>query len=88
MYSVEYHKRVIKFLAKKDLKFRTQVLDTFDDIAKNPYTSNYDIKSLKNTQDNRYRLRLGKYRFIYKIMDEEILIFVDDADSKGGIYKA
>jgi len=87
MYSVQYHKRVIKFLGKRDLKFRTQILDMFDDIAKNPYASNYDIKPLKNSQNNKYRLRIGKYRFIYKIIDEEILIFVDDADSRGGIYK-
>ncbi len=87
MYSVEYHKRVIKFLAKKDLKFKIQVLDIFDDIAKNPHASNYDIKPFKNAQNNKYRLRIGKYRFIYKIINEEICIYVDDADSRGGIYK-
>ena len=47
MYKVDYHKRVIKFLSKKDYKFKEQILDIFDDIAKDPYSSEYDIKPYK-----------------------------------------
>ena len=87
MYRVDYHKRVIKFLSKKDYKFKKQILDIFDDIAKDPYTSDYDIKPYKCSYNNTYRLRVGKYRYIYRIFDEEILILVSDADSRGSIYK-
>jgi len=87
MYRLDYHKKVIKFLAKQDLKFREKVLDIFDEIAKNPYISNYDIKPYKTSQNNHYRLRIGKYRFIYKIDVDEIVIFIIDADSRGDIYK-
>lgn len=87
MYRIDYHKRVIKFLAKQDLKFREKVLDIFDEIAKDPYNSNYDIKPYKSSQNDNYRLRIGKYRFIYKIDGDEIVIYVSDADSRGNIYK-
>ena len=87
MYKIDYHKRVLKFLAKKDYKFKKQILDTFDDIASNPYNTNYDIKPFKCSANNRYRLRIGKYRFLYTILDEQILITVDDANSRGKIYK-
>jgi len=87
VYKLDYHKRVIKFLAKQDLKFREKVLDIFDEIAVNPYSSNYDIKPYKSPHNNSYRLRLGKYRFIYKIDANEIVIYVSDADSRGDVYK-
>jgi len=87
MYKLDYHKSVIKFLAKQDLKFREKILDIFDEIAANPYESNYDVKPFKSSQNNYYRLRVGKYRFIYKIDLDEIVIYVNDADSRGGIYK-
>lgn len=87
MYKLDYHKKVIKFLAKQDLKFIEKVLDIFDEIAIDPYNSNYDIKPYKSSQNNYYRLRIGKYRFIYKIDSNEIIIYVSNADSRGDIYK-
>ena len=89
MYKIDYHKRVIKFLVKQDLKFKNQVLDTFEKIALNPYVSTYDIKPLKDSDsvNTKFRLRIGKYRFIYKIVDSQLLIKVADAGSRGDIYK-
>ncbi len=34
-----------------------------------------------------FRLRIGKYRAIFRIIDHQILIFVFDSDSRGDIYK-
>ncbi len=34
-----------------------------------------------------FRLRVGKYRFLYTVIDDEILIYVYKADSRGDIYK-
>lgn len=87
MYSLDYHKKVIKFLAKQDLKFREKILSIFDEIAINPYNSEYDIKPYKTTTNNHFRLRVGKYRFIYKIDADEIIIYVSDANSRGDVYK-
>ena len=86
MYKVEYHKRVIKFLSKQNLDFRKKVLDSFDEIALTPHQNNFDIKPMQGEKDN-YRLRLGKYRIIFEIKDEQLLIKVIDAGSCGDIYK-
>ncbi|WP_366141588.1 hypothetical protein [uncultured Helicobacter sp.] len=32
-------------------------------------------------------MRIGKYRILYEIRDEEILIYAYDADSRGDVYK-
>ncbi len=37
--------------------------------------------------EDDYRLRIGKYRFLYHVMDQKVLIFFYDAGSRGDIYK-
>jgi len=51
-----------------------------------PYKNNLDIKSL-SVEKNRYRLRIWKYRFLYEVFDEIILISFFKADTRGWIYK-
>lgn len=60
-----------------------------------PYNIEYHkdfIKFLKKHQDiqakaNHYHLRIGKYRFLYEVLESEILIYAYKADSRGDIYK-
>ena len=86
-YSVDYHKKVIKFLAKQDIDFRIKILNIFEDIALNPFENSCDIKPYKSKTPNQYRLRVGKYRFIYEIKNDVLCIYVSDAGSRGSIYK-
>lgn len=32
-------------------------------------------------------MRIGKYRFLYEVIDDIILVYFYDADSRGDIYK-
>ncbi|EHE0558430.1 hypothetical protein J0E37_000517 [Campylobacter upsaliensis] len=55
-------------------------------------TSKQFDKFLAKHQDiqakaNHYRLRIGKYRFLYEVLESEILIYAYKADSRGDIYK-
>jgi mRNA interferase RelE/StbE len=34
-----------------------------------------------------YRLRIGQYRLIYQIKDDELIIFIFKAGNRGDIYK-
>jgi len=86
-YNIEYHKRVIKFLSKQDIEFRKKILNIFEDIALNPFENSYDVKPYKSNTTNQYRLRVGKYRFIYEVKNDILHIFVSDAGSRGSIYK-
>ncbi len=86
-YEVKYHKSVIKFLQKQNKDFAKRVLDSFDEIASNPLGSTQDVKPLSGSPKNHYRLRIGKFRFLYELIDDELLIYCYDGDSRGGIYK-
>lgn len=85
MYKIQMSKIVDNFLAKHS-DIRQRVLDKLEILAQNPYKNTLDIQKLQG-RDNRYRLRVGKYRILYEIIENQILIYAYDADSRGGIYK-
>lgn len=82
-YKIELNKKVKKFLANHELVAR-QFYDKIYYLVDNNL-QNIDIKKL-SWQDNKYRLRIWKYRFLYEIIDDKILIFFYDANSRWDIY--
>lgn len=85
-YNIQLNKTVQKFLKKADkwvvLSFRVKL----EIMQYNPLDTSLDIKPYKWFPWH-YRLRVGKYRFIFEIVEQEIIIYFYDADSKGDIYK-
>jgi mRNA interferase RelE/StbE len=87
MYKVKYHKQVIKFLQKQNKEIAKRVVNFFDELKYDlKIMSNYDVKELKGLK-NRYRLRVSKFGVIFSIINNELVIEVIKADSRGGIYK-
>lgn len=85
MYKLETSKALDKFLDKhRDLS--AKIIAKLELIAQNPYNNNLDIAKLQG-YENHYRLRVSKYRILYEILEQEILIYAYDADSRGDIYK-
>jgi mRNA interferase RelE/StbE len=95
-YEIELHKRVEKFLRKQDKAFLQRVDSVFEKLSKNPLNfKELDIKHLEGG-NNDYRLRIGKYRFIYTIIENKLVIYIIenklviyiyDGGSRGDIYK-
>ena len=56
-------------------------LEYFDDVF-----DTLDIKKLK-WYENRYRLRVGKYRILFEKYEDKLVILVIDVWSRGDIYK-
>lgn len=86
MYKIILHKRVLKFINNRTYKEKQNIKQKLEILQKNPYPTNYniDLKKLKNK--NGFRLRIGKFRFIYDVVDEELIIYMEKADSRGDIY--
>ena len=84
-YRLETSKVVDKFLDKhKDM--RQRVLQKLEILAQNPYQNTLDIAKLDG-YEHHYRLRVGKYRLLYEIIESQILIYAYDIDSRGDVYK-
>ena len=85
MYKLELDKKVRKFL-KTHPDIATRFFYVMKELTKNPYTSLLDIKKLAGSV-NHYRLRIWKYRFLYEVRENEILIYFYKADSRWNVYK-
>jgi mRNA interferase RelE/StbE len=86
-YRVELHKRVEKFLRKQDKSFLQRVDTIFTKLSENPLNfKELDIKNLEGSKDD-YRIRIGKYRFIYTIIENKLVVYIYDGGSRGDIYK-
>ena len=84
-YFVSLDKKVKKILAKNENLARL-FYRQLNVLLNNPYNNILDIKKLK-WQKNIYRLRIWKYRFLYEIFEDRILIFFFDVGSRWDIYK-
>jgi len=85
-YKVKYKKKAVKFI-KSNKKIGIKFHKIFSEIAEDyEKVELYDIKKMK-TFENTNRLRVGKYRAIFTIENNILVIEVLDIDSRGGIYK-
>jgi len=87
MYQLELSSKVKKFILKRTPKEQKKLIEIFETLQENPYENDLSIKPMKVENSNEYRLRFGKYRIIYEVIDNELLIYLIDADSRGDIYK-
>ncbi|MEN9847533.1 MAG: hypothetical protein RL368_273 [Pseudomonadota bacterium] len=85
-YQLLLHKRVTKFIQKcLDKQLISQKLEL---LKQNPYVNpQLDIKIMQG-YENLYRLRVGQYRFIYQVKENELIIFMLKAGQRGDIYKS
>ncbi|RBQ31096.1 hypothetical protein CRU92_09310 [Arcobacter sp. FW59] len=84
-YRLILKKSVIKFVEKRNQKDRENINSKFKILKNNPYPNSLlDIKKLANS--SFYRLRINNYRFIYEILDDELIILMIDANNRGDIY--
>ena len=84
-YKLKLSKNVIKFLVKNEKLsslFYKQILV----LIENPFNNNLDIKILK-WYKNKYRLRIWKFRFLYEIYNDELIVYFFDAGNRWDIYK-
>ncbi len=86
MYKLVISKKVVKFVKPKSSKLKQRTTNAFRTISNHPFNNNLDIGKYKSLP-NVYRLRIGKYRFLYEIKVDDNIIFVYNADSRGDIYK-
>jgi len=86
MYKLIPHKRVIKFINSRNPKDKQRIKEKFQQLQQNPYPTNSEIDSKKLQNKNGFRLRIGGYRFIYDVVDEELIIYIENGDNRGDIY--
>ena len=86
MYTVKFHKQAAKFIESRSSNEKKLIKKKFEALKLNPYPSNPAIGLKKMQGTDTFRLRIGKYRFVYRVLDDELLVFVEKAGNRGDIY--
>ncbi len=85
-YEIKFLKDAYKYLQKQDKVTRNRILDHLKILSEDPRHPELDIKRMQGVED-RFRLRVGSYRVVYSIIDNELIVIVVKIGSRGDIYK-
>lgn len=69
-------KKLDKFPDAERIKEKLKTLENFP-----------NVKDVIKIEDNVYRIRIGDYRALFKVYEEEKIIIIVDVDVRGRIYK-
>ena len=84
MYSVVTSKGFRKRLVGLPADWQRRILKKIEIIAQAPYASHANVTKLQGREG--YRLRVGDWRILYDLEDNELIMLVLEMDTRGGIY--
>ncbi len=88
-YQVLIDERVEKDLEKVPKYIIEKFLRLLDEFEKNPIKprSGFDAKSMEGYPGNTYRLRIGKYRVLYAVDNDNKKVRITTVQHRGDVYK-
>ncbi len=89
LYQVLIDERVEKDLEKVPKHVVEKFLRLLDEFEKNPIRprSGFDVKPMEGYPSNTYRLRIGKYRILYAVDNENKNVRITSVQHRGDAYK-
>ena len=85
MYAVSFKKSAIKALRSMPRKVAARMLQELAQVAADPPNYSGDWKKLMGSE--YWRLRIGSYRAICDLRDDELVLLVVKVGPRGDIYK-
>jgi len=85
VYKISYSKEAEKTLQRMPRNIAKLIREKLKDIAVNPYSDHPNATKLQGREG--YRLRVGDWRVIYKIQNEQQISVVMKIASRGEVYR-
>ena len=85
MYTIVYSKEAVKSLQRMPRNVAQRIREKLEKIADDPFTDHPNAK--KHQGREGYRLKVGDWRVIYKIQNDQLLIIVLKVAARGEAYK-
>jgi mRNA interferase RelE/StbE len=82
IYELNFSKKSLKDLSKIDDPNYSKIKIAISNLTENPRPHGY----IKLTERDGYRLRVGNYRIIYNIFDQELIIEIISLGHRKEIY--
>ena len=86
-YRVEYDPHVLKKLKKLDASVRNRITSWIGKNLVGCENPRLHGKALRGEWYGHWRYRVGGYRIIAKILDDQVIIFVVKIDTRGEAYE-
>jgi mRNA interferase RelE/StbE len=86
-YAFRWRERAVRQLRAIPKPAALTILRALTPLGDDPRRPDPNVKKLAGYED-RYRLRVGDYRVIYEIMDEQLVILVVGVGHRREIYRA
>ncbi|MFC1613239.1 type II toxin-antitoxin system RelE/ParE family toxin [Patescibacteria group bacterium] len=83
MYQIILKKVAIKNLKRIDERYKARIHLALLELSRDPFIG----KRLEGNLNNSYSLRVWPYRIIYKIIHNQLIIFVVQIKHRQGVYK-
>jgi mRNA interferase RelE/StbE len=83
MYNITFDINAKKFLKKLKKRDQEEILNRIEGLKENPYLG----KRLAGNLFGLWRLRIDKYRVLYKIIENKLVIVIIDIGHRKGIYR-
>jgi mRNA interferase RelE/StbE len=85
-YKLSFSKESIKELNKMEKSKAAKIVKAIENLSNKPY-GHSQTKKMKGYEGDFYRLRVGDYRIIYEVIENQLLIVIVRIGARGGIYK-
>lgn len=85
MYSVAFTKEALKTLRRIPRNVANLIREKIDTIAADPYAPHNNVTKLVGRPG--YRLRIGDWRVIYNLQDEQLVMLVIKIRPRGDVYE-
>lgn len=84
---IEYSRPAAKYINALDSSTKKRMKAAIEGLTEQPPKG--DIKTMQGFSDDRKRLRVGKYRIIYRYTNDGRIdiLYIIDIGSRGDIYK-
>jgi len=82
-YNIEFLNSAAKEFKKLSLEVKHSLVDPINSLSNNPRSQ----KSKKLTNVDLYRIRVGDYRVVYQIVENEKLVLITKIGHRKEVYK-
>jgi len=85
VYKIIFKKEATKSLNRLPRNVANTIREKLEAIAANPYADHPNVKKLQGREG--YRLRVGDWRVIYEIQNDQLVILVLRVALRGEVYR-
>lgn len=85
MLSVKLSNSSEKFISKCEKEMQERILKKIRSLKENPFPG--ECRRVQGKEEKVFRVRIGKYRILYEIIDEENLIIISNIGKRENVYE-